>query len=76
MERLLEARMGMDGNKGSDKLLLLMSLVAFLIGMLLVEAGHITSGLVAFCSADGLSASRWVLPWYRRRRASASSPGH
>jgi hypothetical protein len=73
MERRPEGGMGWND---SEKLLFLMSLVALLIAILFAKAGHVTGCFVAFCVCDGFTASRWALSWYRRQRASASSPEH
>ena len=50
-----------------DQILLLGSLVAFLIGMLLIMANHFRSGFAAWSACDGFTYWRWGRAWRRRR---------
>jgi hypothetical protein len=49
----------------ADQILLLGSLVAFLIGMLLIWFYHFSSGIAALSVCDGFTYWRWVRAWRR-----------
>jgi hypothetical protein len=51
----------------ADQILLLGSLVAFLIGILLIMANHYRSGFAALSVCDGFTYWRWGRAWRRRR---------
>jgi hypothetical protein len=58
----------------ADQILLLGSLVAFLIGILLIMANHYGSGFAALSACDGFTYWRWGRAW-RRRRACREAVG-
>jgi hypothetical protein len=51
----------------ADQILLLGSLVAFLIGILLIMANHYRSGFAGLSVCDGLTYWRWGRAWRGRR---------
>jgi hypothetical protein len=52
----------------AGQILLLGSLVAFLIGILLIRANHYGSGFVGLSACDGFTYWRWGRAWRRRGR--------
>ena len=51
----------------ADQILLLGSLLAFLIGILLIMANHYRSGFAGLSVCDGFTYWRWGRAWRRRR---------